>query len=306
MGLTIKIDCPSCSATLNVPPSALGKRGRCPKCKTVMDLGSPLEPAEREQPRSPQARPAQARPSQARPARPRAPQPAEPQEDLSPLAALAAEQFEATPTATHPCPKCGARAEAHAVLCVHCGYNFQTRKSMPPALVARDDGPVGLAPPPLPRPSRRARAMAPAQNTYAPVRAPAARQTAWAGDYPGLARLPYIGAYFAQNFVLNILGAVLKSPEAFIALMLLSLVVGLFLMLARLKNIGDSGTMVLLLFVPFANVYLLWRLICCPPGYAHTRQLDLGGKIGTWLFLLPLLLIVAVFIAGFAMGLMES
>jgi len=40
----MNIECTACGSTLNVPATAIGKRGRCPKCKAVMLLDvAPIE-----------------------------------------------------------------------------------------------------------------------------------------------------------------------------------------------------------------------------------------------------------------------
>lgn len=65
----------------------------------------------------------------------------------------------------------------------------------------------------------------------------------------------------------------------------------------RLRNLGMSGWWSALRYIPFLNVWLLWRMLVCPEGYADHKQLDFPGKIITAfiavLFGLPLLVVLA-------------
>ncbi len=51
----------------------------------------------------------------------------------------------------------------------------------------------------------------------------------------------------------------------------------IFLVLTRLVNLGMSRWWGLGMVVPFVNLWLAFRCLCCPPGYAYHRKLDPAG-----------------------------
>ncbi|EDM26351.1 hypothetical protein LNTAR_19807 [Lentisphaera araneosa HTCC2155] len=65
----------------------------------------------------------------------------------------------------------------------------------------------------------------------------------------------------------------------------------IYTIIKRLRNLGSSAWLFLLSFVPLINIWLGYRLSCCPAGYADHRQLDsTGKKIVFFVFILPILL----------------
>ena len=65
----------------------------------------------------------------------------------------------------------------------------------------------------------------------------------------------------------------------------------IYTIIKRLRNLGSSSWLFLLSFVPLINIWLGYRLSCCPAGYADHRQLDsTGKKIVFFVFILPILL----------------
>ena len=78
------------------------------------------------------------------------------------------------------------------------------------------------------------------------------------------------------------------------ALLLMSVLVA-----ARLKNIGASMWLALLLIVPLANLYILFRCFVEPEGYQNTKELDRAGNIvasivGYTLFILMIGIVIFV------------
>ena len=127
-------------------------------------------------------------------------------------------------------------------------------------------------------------------------------------DYPGIGRLAYVlltvllypllllgwfGALWVAasqtvdqgNESLNSLWHLISIPITFVFVVAL-----IYVEVLRLRNLGMSGWWYLGKLLPFINLWLLWRRLACPPGYADHRQLDLPGKIITGILILPLLL----------------
>ncbi|MEN7344291.1 MAG: hypothetical protein AAAFM81_15170 [Pseudomonadota bacterium] len=112
---------------------------------------------------------------------------------------------------------------------------------------------------------------------------------------PGLQRLPY----FLSNFAIGIV--VFASMFVGDIILGLAMIVGFFATLylgfVRLKNIGWSGWLTLLLIVPFVNYFVGIAALACPPGYAMTKTLDTAGIIIVGLF-------IGMFVIGIITGLM--
>lgn len=160
--MPILITCPNCGHQLKAPDTAVGKKGKCPRCGTVMPIkaatesGSPgpaARPPERKPAATPPLRPAPPAPERPRsqpPARPKPPAPppvldpepvepesgdllsqaldaegqAEPQPNTYDLAAPAATPTPAAQDRRRPCPMCGEMIPIDALKCRFCGEIF--------------------------------------------------------------------------------------------------------------------------------------------------------------------------------------
>lgn len=133
-------------------------------------------------------------------------------------------------------------------------------------------------------------------NAYEP---PAAElDTGAAIDYPGFQRLPYFLGSIAVQVVAMVLQFLLigslntdgASPGAGMGaglglVFLLTFAGAIYLTVQRLRNIGAHWGWVFGLIVPFLNIYVAWRCLACPEGYADHKQLDTAGKVITGLFI---------------------
>ena len=77
---------------------------------------------------------------------------------------------------------------------------------------------------------------------------------------------------------------------AWIGFFVLYLLVELLIFMQRLKNSGTSRWCTFLAIVPFINIWVYYRVYCCPEGYEDHRQLDWPGKILAFLFFLVMIL----------------
>gem|GEM_PF-781854 len=71
--------------------------------------------------------------------------------------------------------------------------------------------------------------------------------------------------------------------------------------LGRLKNLAMSGAWILALAVPLLDLWVIYRLTVCPPGYAEHKRLGAGGVFLACFFWLPLAAL-AVLGVGLATG----
>lgn len=141
-------------------------------------------------------------------------------------------------------------------------------------------------------------------NPYVPPAAPATNNQTHAYKYPGIGRVVYIISYgliwlslwvmafLVEGFESEILG----DKPTFLVIFLLMLLMLVYIDVKRLHNLGMSGWAYLWNLVPIMNIWINWRIIACPAGYDHHRQLDIPGKIITWgiigLCALPFVLII--------------
>lgn len=117
-------------------------------------------------------------------------------------------------------------------------------------------------------------------------------------NYGGLRRLPYICisilVFAALVAVIGVFAAKARhGTELHIIAFVVVCIAGIAAIVLgsmRLKNQGSSGLLILLVFVPFVNIYIQWRLIACQEGYALQGSLDTTGKVLTALYVLILLL----------------
>lgn len=133
--------------------------------------------------------------------------------------------------------------------------------------------------------------------------------------YPGIGRLAYVllSTLIWMLAVLAFFFLLWGSPVLFFPLMTETrhveawmwglLIVGnlmiwlplAYLGILRLRNLGMSGWWLLAKCIPIFYVWLAWRMLTCPEGYADHKQLDLPGKIisAFLLLLIGLPLIIA-------------
>jgi hypothetical protein len=74
------------------------------------------------------------------------------------------------------------------------------------------------------------------------------------------------------------------------------LVVLVYFALKRLANLGMSRMWFLAVFAPFLNLWLCYRCLACPPGYAYHKKLDGAGialAILYWFTMLTAVLLLA-------------
>jgi len=106
-----------CGTKLKIPVASAGKKGRCPRCQAVFKVPQP----QRKSTKSPDTTYGLA-----------------PAGDgaglLDDLAAMESSAMAESPSESSapfsPCPRCGARLASDAVLCVKCGFNVATGKSV--------------------------------------------------------------------------------------------------------------------------------------------------------------------------------
>lgn len=68
----------------------------------------------------------------------------------------------------------------------------------------------------------------------------------------------------------------------------------------RTRDVGLNGWLVLLLFVPLANIWLGFHLLLAPRGFAITKKSDLAMKISVWVIIgFVVLMIIGAFLASF-------
>ena len=116
MAATVVISCPQCKKQMKVPPDFKGKKVRCQGCSHVFTVGGPTGIQAKPTGGAPPKKPA----SPAKPAK--TPGPAADEDDdgkpyqLTGMAEVAR------------CPHCTEEMESEdAVVCLHCGFNTQTR-----------------------------------------------------------------------------------------------------------------------------------------------------------------------------------
>ena len=139
------------------------------------------------------------------------------------------------------------------------------------------------------------------QNPYAPSESPEpGTPLIPPGSYGGIGRLAYFGLIFLTGLISNLLTYALATTLSIvvIAVPIMNLAVGVFLIGLRLKNTGYSPWWCLGIFVPFLNILIAVRCIACPEGYAVHKKLDTIGKIIIGLFLLAIVLGLVLAVSG--------
>lgn len=95
---------------------------------------------------------------------------------------------------------------------------------------------------------------------------------------PGFA----FGGHFAATRILN------DDNIATVTAVAILVLGSLLAVLGRLKNLAMSGAWILTMPVPLVNIWLSYRLVVCPPGYAEHKRLGAGGIFLAILFWLSL------------------
>lgn len=134
-----------------------------------------------------------------------------------------------------------------------------------------------------------------------------AKQDGW----PGARRRTFLFTIFVLPFLLNfgvatvtvmLEGQFGKELAGYIilGLSLLLLIVTLHVSIQRFANLGMSRWWILGNFVPILNIWLGYRTIACPAGYAYHKKLDgIGIFLAIIYWLLVLLSVLAII--GFAL-----
>jgi hypothetical protein len=122
MAEAITIACPECDKKLTVAAAAVGKKVRCKGCEHVFVVAAPAakKAAPAKAPAAdPKKKPPDAKAGKAKPAKPQVDD--DDEENSNP--------YGVTSLDTAPrCPDCANEMEEGAVICLHCGYNTQTRQ----------------------------------------------------------------------------------------------------------------------------------------------------------------------------------
>jgi hypothetical protein len=92
-----------------------------------------------------------------------------------------------------------------------------------------------------------------------------------------------VGWGFAINFMRPHVPAEYHKYLPMVAGPLVALL-ALVTLVKRFQNLGMSSWWVLGLLVPFLNLWLLYRCLACPAGYAGVKRLDGIGKLLAFLY----------------------
>lgn len=117
-------------------------------------------------------------------------------------------------------------------------------------------------------------------------------------DYPGVGRLGYFFIPIIVSVGVELVSVfanpyISQEPTIAIifglAMLLVYLVGSLYPIFGRLSNLMMSGWYFLLCFVPFANLWIGYRMFACPPGYAQHKKMDGIGIVLAILYWLTLI-----------------
>jgi GYF domain 2 len=130
-----------------------------------------------------------------------------------------------------------------------------------------------------------------------------------ASDWPGARRRSFlfIGIIFPILWKLALDAGdkhltALMGPEmmkvAGVWLPLLPLVLLLFVVINRFRNLGMSPLWILASWIPFLNIWLGYRTFACPAGYAYHKKLDGIGILLAILYGLTAIIMIVAIAAG--------
>ena len=111
----------------------------------------------------------------------------------------------------------------------------------------------------------------------------------------------------AMKYILPYAPEAVKPFLPAVALPLANLL-ALFATIKRIQNVGMSGWWFFGLFVPGLNLWILYRCLACPSGYAVVKKLDAIGMLLAFLYwggLIALVVALATGVAG-SLGEMKS
>lgn len=137
-------------------------------------------------------------------------------------------------------------------------------------------------------------------------------------EHPGYGRLRYFLSLFVITIVFYAIlfavmfavfrnssasGAGAGAAVAMALLVLLVIATSIYFGLKRLQNLGMSGWAMLWSLVPIMNIWITWRMVACPAGYEHHRELDTAAKVitGIWIGMMALSIV-----GGIVGGLAQS
>lgn len=152
-------------------------------------------------------------------------------------------------------------------------------------------------------------------TTYVPTETPEERDHI-IGNWPGSGRgafifvchiLPFILLSlvgFGTSFVRDMI-----SPQVILlitfGLLAFCVILSIAVTLKRLQNLGMSRKWFLGLCVPLLSLWVYYRMIACPPGYAEHKKLDAIGWVLAILYWLSTLTIVAAIAGVFYLSLKD-
>ncbi|MBE2180754.1 MAG: DUF4339 domain-containing protein [Chthoniobacterales bacterium] len=101
-----------------------------------------------------------------------------------------------------------------------------------------------------------------------------------AGPDPGIGRLAYFLSLLGVFLLATLLTAAAKTdPSVELGSNFVLIAGSVVLAVLRLQNIGKSGWLSLLLFLPIANLYVGMLCLFAPAGYARTKKLDTVANV---------------------------
>ncbi len=193
-------------------------------------------------------------------------------------------------TIPHLCAQCSSINPNDASHCGQCGNAFSQRLRLRPQAVQT------YAPTPAPalasnHPTSTLRIPRGSMQKY--------RSRDVTKDYSGLGR----GAYFLLSIPAHLIFLFFEGSAlmAWLSGLIVMTAVQLALAASRLKNIGMSQWLALLMLVPIANFVVGCMLLVCQPGYVEINKLDAVGKLVGWL-IFTCVVIASVLIFGIAVA----
>jgi uncharacterized membrane protein YhaH (DUF805 family) len=187
------------------------------------------------------------------------------------------------------CPACGIKLEPGAIICIDCEINASTGKKVKTKLKFPKN-----------------------HNAYA---APQANNDLDEKQFFGLSR----GKYWLWSFLIPILSMALsftlilalganyqmiENPNVMIPFGIIAVLGGVYLLMItsliyiqtkRLRNLGSSAWQILFHLVPILNIWLIFKICCCPEGYADHKTLDKNGKILSGIFVFFVIFILFLY-----------
>lgn len=109
-------------------------------------------------------------------------------------------------------------------------------------------------------------------------------------DWPGLRRRTFLFATLILPFLISVAGAMSAhlivaqfgkdvSIWIFLGISVLPFVIAFYVHLERLANLGMSRFWYLGMIIPLVNIWLCYRCVACPSGYAFHKKIDATGVL---------------------------